>query len=250
FESPPSVGEIAAAKEAWKTMPAKQKVPVEIIYAARKEFSNGDVPEEALGFLTGLLAALSKCYFSPRSGQVAQKPSDPFSIEKECSVCVYNGAVCSHGSVSKTRPFLAFEDAVKVRAYVYGRSPSDSDVYYVLPMVLQHRIRFGDNLSSNMFYNTLEIVKKYSDVAAKSESILQKIFEALNARDFNTLLSLRNAVGDRVELKALIDEFIEQKAAAFRAEGKPEGEDKLVGQDDFKTFSRGMSCFKVRQQPS
>ncbi|MEM3426347.1 MAG: hypothetical protein QXJ62_03890 [Nitrososphaeria archaeon] len=247
YEVPPSVGEINLAREVWKRFDEQrmEKIPVELLYSARREFASGNVPSEAIGFMAGLLAALSKCYFSPRQGQMASAASDPFSIEKECSVCVYDGSTCSYGSISKTRPFLAFEDAVKIRGYLYGRSPSTADVYYVLPMILQHRIKFSDKLTGNMFQNTLKIVREYSAVMSKSDKILASVFEALKNRDFKTLLQIRNSVTDRTELKSLLDEFIEQRTTVFRAEGSPDKEDSLLGQDFYKMFCESISCFKA-----
>jgi len=247
YETPPSVGEIDLARDMWaKFDSSRQTIPVELIYSARKEFSSsGSVPEEAVGFFTGLIAALSKCYFSPREGKIATRASDPFSLEKECSVCIYDGAVCSYGNLSKTRPFLAFEDAVKVRAYLYNRPPSLVDVYYVIPMVLQHRIKFSERLTNNMFYNTVAILREYSNVMVKSRNVLTEMFKALENRDFKSLMKIRESVADRVELRAIIDEFLEQKATVFRAEGHPDKEDSLLGQDWFRTFSDGVSSFKV-----
>jgi MoxR-like ATPase/RNA binding exosome subunit len=253
YETPPSLGEIELAKEAWKRFESGnvQRIPVELVYKAREEFRSGEVPEEAIGFFTGLVAALSKCYFTMKEGlhDVPERPLDPFSVEKECSLCLYENAVCSMGSLSKTRPYLAFEDAVKVRAYVYGRKPSIADVHYVLPMILAHRIKFNEaKVTGNMFTNTVSIIKAYAKVASGASSILKKIFEALEKGDFQSLAEIREKSKDRIEIRALIDEFFEQKATTFRVEGKPENEDGLFGSKTFENLAAGIGCFKYTSQ--
>jgi hypothetical protein len=246
FVLPPETPNVPLVMEALARDEANPRYfGVETILEARREKDSVEVPPELFVYTSALLTSLDSCYFSIRDGERASRRIDPFSVNKQCNLCVYDGSTCSYGSASKTRPLAIFEETVKASAYVRGKSSAEEgDLYYVLPLILQHRIKFNERkLKGDMEANTEKIIEAFSKRILGAGDHIKRIFDCLKARDVKTLLQIRNDLIDFVEIRSLIDEYILQIASAQRMRGGAKEESEVVG-GMFNWIKSGVNVFK------
>jgi hypothetical protein len=246
FVLPPETPNVPLVMEALKRDELNPKYfDVETILEARRGKDAVEVPPELFVYTSALLTSLDSCYFSLRDSERATRRIDPFSVNKQCNLCVYDGSTCSYGSASKTRPLAVFEETVKASAYIRGKSLADEkDLYYVLPLILQHRIKFNERkLRGDMETNTEKIVKVFSDRISGAKDHVKRIFDCLKAKDVKDLMRIRSDLIDFVEIRALIDEYILQIASAQRMKGEAKEESDVVS-GVFDSIKGGVDVFR------
>ena len=124
---PPSAQEVLLMARRWRKLRLKKHAPIELIYEARNLMETVEIPEEYMIFCLGLVAHLSRCYFSTTRGRRSEESKDPFEAERDCSLCIYKDLPCGIANVGKVRTIIRLEQAMKAHALLNMRKKANEE---------------------------------------------------------------------------------------------------------------------------
>ncbi|MEM2969302.1 MAG: hypothetical protein QXR63_00020 [Candidatus Bathyarchaeia archaeon] len=218
---PPSAQEVLLMNERWKKMKLAKKIPVELVYQARKYIEEVTIPEEFIVFCMGIVSHLSRCYFATSTSVRYEESKDPFETDKECSLCIYNEYPCGLANVGKVRTMIRLQQAMKAHAFLNMRQTADyADLNYALLAVLPHRLSWNNKeflaQYGSIYTATKELINKYILYFTSSRLNIREIEDLIKKPDATQAKELREKYADALVIRALLDEIIDMIKEAAR----------------------------------
>lgn len=201
-----------------------RRVPIELIYEARKLLNDVVIPEELLGFTVALTAHLSRCYFSTSKTERRTEAASPFEIQHDCSLCVFGGSPCSIANVTRTRTILNTVKGLRALALLNGRKEATAeDLSEVLQMVLAYRAYWNNEefliRSGGPHLAVRELLRKFSESVAARGSAFREVEKLLANPDANRALELRKKYTDDIIIGSFIDEVLDMMKESAKKKG-------------------------------
>jgi MoxR-like ATPase len=205
-------------------MKGTQKVPIELVYEARKLLDEVVIPEELLGFTVALTAHLSRCYFSTSKTERRTEAASPFEIQHDCGLCVFSDNPCSIANVTRTRTILNTVKGMRALALLSGRKEANKeDLVEVLQMVLAYRAYWNNQdflvQSGGPHLAVKELLRRFGRSVATRGTAFKEVEKLLASPDAALALQLRNKYTDDVIVRSFIDEVLDMMKESAKKKG-------------------------------
>jgi len=230
---PPSSVQVLNLASSFGNLVVEKRLRLEAILEARKQVSRVKVPHGLTAFCAGLVAALSTCYFSTAQSSRAKLPQNPFTIEKDCSICVYKGSPCSIANIGKVRSLTGLMKVMRASAALRGADAAVAeDLDFAVRTVLPHRLHYNDvdflTAAGTPYSATVRLVNIYADQMDSYAAHLDTFVSITTGRkdwagnpSWDDLENFITQVQDAPPLRALADDLVMQmKEAAEKTGGK------------------------------
>ena len=211
---PPSAQEVLLMARRWRKLRLKKHAPIELIYEARNLMEAVEIPEEYMIFCLGLVAHLSRCYFSTARGRRSEEGKDPFEAERDCSLCIYKDLPCGIANVGKVRTIIRLEQAMKAHALLNMRKAADEDdLSFALLSVLPHRLSWNNEefltRHGSIFTAAKALVEKYAELFASQYVHVKEVESLIKKPDPKMALELKAKYRDAPIVRAFLDEVVD-----------------------------------------
>jgi len=211
---PPSAQEVLLMARRWRKLRLNKYAPIELIYEARNLMEAVEIPEEYMIFCLGLVAHLSRCYFSTTRGRRSEEGKDPFEAERDCSLCIYKDLPCGIANVGKVRTIIRLEQAMKAHALLNMRKAADEDdLSFAVLSVLPHRLSWNNEefltRHGNIFTAAKALVEKYAELFASQYVHVKEVESLIKKPDPKMALELKAKYRDAPIVRAFLDEVVD-----------------------------------------
>ena len=211
---PPSAQEVLLMARRWRKLRLNKYAPIELIYEARNLMEAVEIPEEYMIFCLGLVAHLSRCYFSTTRGRRSEEGKDPFEAERDCSLCIYKDLPCGIANVGKVRTIIRLEQAMKAHALLNMRKAADEDdLSFALLSVLPHRLSWNNKeflaRHGSIFTAAKALVEKYAELFASQYVHVKEVESLIKKPDPKMALELKAKYRDAPIVRAFLDEVVD-----------------------------------------
>ena len=211
---PPSAQEVLLMARRWRKLRLKKHAPIELIYEARNLMETVEIPEEYMIFCLGLVAHLSRCYFSTTRGRRSEESKDPFEAERDCSLCIYRDLPCGIANVGKVRTIIRLEQAMKAHALLNMRKKAnEEDLSFALLSVLPHRLSWNNEefltKHGSIFTAAKALVEKYAELFASQYVHAREVEGLIKKPDPKVALELKAKYRDAPIIRAFLDEVVD-----------------------------------------
>jgi len=202
----------------------KSRVPISLIYEARDLLPQVSIPEELLGFAVAIVAHLSRCYFSTSKAQRRLEAISPFEVQRDCTLCVYNGSPCSYANITRTRAMLNIVRGLRALTLLNGRDvATEEDLAEVLQLVLPYRSYWNNQefvvSKGGPHLAARELIRMFAKDVESKGSAFKEVEKLLSNPDPTLALQLRNKYIDDVIVRSFIDEAIDMMRESARKRG-------------------------------
>ena len=202
----------------------KSRVPISLIYEARDLLPQVSIPEELLGFAVAIVAHLSRCYFSTSKAQRRLEAISPFEVQRDCSLCLYNGSPCSYANITRTRAMLNIVRGLRALTLLNGRDvATEEDLAEVLQLVLPYRSYWNNQefvvSKGGPHLAARELIRMFAKDVESKGSAFKEVEKLLSNPDPTLALQLRNKYIDDVIVRSFIDEAIDMMRESARKRG-------------------------------
>lgn len=247
---PPSSQEILAMQAKWKSLKTSTRVPIELIYSARKQLEQIKMPDELMIFCLSLASHLSKCYFAPSTGKRSEVARDPFETEKDCSLCIFHDLPCGLANVGKTRTIIRLQQAITAHALLEMKKEADEDdLIFALMSVLPHRLSWNsqDFLSEkgDIFTATKGLVEEYAEQFARHYQQIKEVEQLITNKNPELAKQLQTKYFDAPIVRSLLDELTDMLKESALKKGDKETVEKL---DPKINLARAIQLLKGNNQ--
>lgn len=217
-----STAEILTTIEELKNKEVSTRLPVELIYAARKLLDKVTIPDKLLHFAVVLVAHLSRCYFTTSKSEKRMEAVSPFLLEgRDCQSCIYAGYPCSIANITRTRAIINIEKGMRALALLKGRNEAtDEDLIDVLMMVLPHRALWNNQefvtFAGSPFNATKQLIKYFAEEVAKRKDRFEQVLQLYNTPNPKLADELKRKFTDDPLIRSFIDEIVDQMKEVAR----------------------------------